>query len=143
MVLDAMFQFNRLSSLGLAVVASISGLVLAAQTGGPLADIQQKLNSQFKLTTTTANLSEIVSAGDVVALQKKGLRMSALSAPSMESNTYKDGKIGGGTGKRIGSWIGTTMLEGVAPGLDPSGSAPTEWPVSCEREFGVCGGRGY
>jgi len=67
--------------------------------GDPLAAIQQKLNSQFKLTTTTANLSDIVSAGDVVALQKNGLKMSALSALATESNTYKDGKIGGGRAK--------------------------------------------
>ena len=124
-----MLQVQWISALGLAVVTSISSLALAAQTGDPLAAIQQKLNSQFKLTTTTANLSDIVSAGDVVALQKNGLKMSALSALATESNTYKDGKIGGGTGKRIGSWIGTAMLEGVAAGLDPSGSAPADIPA--------------
>jgi hypothetical protein len=60
-----MLQVQWISALGLAVVTSISSLALAAQTGDPLAAIQQKLNSQFKLTTTTANLSDIVSAGDV------------------------------------------------------------------------------
>jgi hypothetical protein len=104
---------------GLAFIGAMVSLTLVAQ--GDLAALQQKLNSQFKLTTITANQLDIVTAGDVVTLQKDGLKMSALAAPLMESNTYKDGKIGGGAAKRAWGGLGVAMLQGMAAGLDPSG----------------------
>ena len=95
-----MEQLRWYRALGLVAIAPILSLTLAAQSGDPVAALQQKLNSQFKLTVTTKNLSEIVTAGDVVVLHKDGLKMSALAAPLTESSTYKDGKIGGGGAKR-------------------------------------------
>jgi hypothetical protein len=92
------------------------------QAGNP-SDLQQKLNSTFKVSTTTANLSEITAPGDVVEMHKDGVRLSALSAVLTESNTYKDGKIGGGGGKRAWGSFGTAMLTGMVAGLDPSGMA--------------------
>jgi hypothetical protein len=95
-----------------------------SQAGNP-ADLQQKLNSSFKITTTTANMADIATAGDVVELHKDGMRLSALSAVLTESNTYKDGKIGGGNAKRAWGSFGTAMLAG----MDPSGAtAPTGPP---------------
>ena len=65
---------------GLAAITATVSLGLSAQTGD-IAAIQQKLDAQFKLTTTTANLVDIVTAGDVVELHKDGLKMSALASP--------------------------------------------------------------
>jgi hypothetical protein len=114
---------------GLVAFAPFLSLALAAQTGDPLAAIQQKLNSQFKLTTTSKNFADIVTPGDMVVLQKGGLKMSALSTLVTESSTYKDGKIGGGAGKRIWGGIGAGLLEGMAAGLDSSGGgAPADIP---------------
>ncbi|MGB0063732.1 MAG: hypothetical protein WBP85_04735 [Terracidiphilus sp.] len=70
---------------------------MSAQSGD-LAAIQQKLNTQFKLTTTMADRSDIVTAGDVVAIHKSGLIMYAVASPMPPSNTYKNGKIGQGWG---------------------------------------------
>ncbi len=124
-----MGQLRWHRALGLVVIAPILSLTLAAQAGDPLAAIQQKLNSQFKLTTTSKNLAEIVTAGDVVVLHKDGLKMSALAAPLEESSTYKDGKIGGGGGKRFWGSLGVAALQGVAMGLNPEGgSVPAEIP---------------
>jgi len=78
-------------------------LALAAQ--GDLPAIQQKLNSQIKLTTLKPDGSDIVEPGDVVVLQKDGLKMSALASPLMESSTYKDGKIGGGMRREHGEGL--------------------------------------
>jgi len=70
-------------------------LSMAAQAGDPAA-IQLKLNSQFKLTRTTADRSDIVKAGDVVEIQKPGLIMYAVASPLPPSNTYKNGSISQG-----------------------------------------------
>jgi hypothetical protein len=96
-------------------------LALAAQ--GDLPAIQQKLNSQIKLTTLKPDGSDIVEPGDVVVLQKDGLKMSALASPLMESSTYKDGKIGGGDAKRAWGGFGVALLQVTAVGLDPTGTA--------------------
>jgi hypothetical protein len=88
---------------------------------GNLDDLQHKLNASFKITTMTDKHSEIDTAGDVVELHKDGLRMSALATVLTESNTYKDGKIGGGGAKRAWGSFGTVMLQGMAGGLDPTG----------------------
>jgi hypothetical protein len=115
-----MGQLRRYRALGLIAITPILSLTLAAQSGDPVAALQQKLNSQFKLTVTTKNLTEIVTAGDVVVLHKDGLKMSALASPLAESSTYKDGKIGGGGAKRFWGSLGVAALQGVAAGLDPA-----------------------
>lgn len=99
-----------------------SALPWAYGEAGNAADLQQKLNSLFKITTTTANLSDIVTPGDVVEFHKDGMRLSALSTVLTESNTYKDGKIGGGAAKRAWGSFGTAMLQATTAGLDDSGA---------------------
>jgi hypothetical protein len=83
------------------------------QTGNP-ADLQQKLNAAFKITTMAANHLEIAVPGDVVELHMDGLKMSALNTVLTESNTYRDGKIGGGDAKRGWGSFGTAMLQVTA-----------------------------
>ncbi len=71
-----MAQVRRFSAFGLASLLSIFSMTAIAQSGD-LAVIQQKLNEQFKLTTTSADGSDIVAAGDVVTLHKPNLLMFA------------------------------------------------------------------
>ena len=95
-------------SFALISITSMLSLPLMAQ-GDPAA-IQQKLSRQFKLTTTTADRSDIVTAGDVVVLHKPGLVMYAVASPMPPSNTYKNGKIGqgwGGFGKDLAIGMST------------------------------------
>ena len=92
---------------------------LDAQAGDPAA-IQQKLYAQIRLTTITADRSDIVTAGDIVTIQKPGLMMYATNSPMPPSNTYKNGKIGqgwGGFGKDM-------MITMAAPG----GATATDYP---------------
>jgi hypothetical protein len=63
------------------------------QDRDPKAEIQQKLNSQFILTKTTADRSDIITAGSVVVLQKDGLLMYSISNLIPPQSTYKNGKI--------------------------------------------------
>jgi hypothetical protein len=55
--------------------------------------IQKKVTAEFTLTKTTADRSDIVTAGAVLVLHKDGVVMysSSTSAPPM--NIYKDGRI--------------------------------------------------
>ena len=107
----------------IAAAVLASGVTWAHGQAGDSATLQQKLNTEFKATQTTKDLSEIVTAGDVLELQKDGLRMSALATVLTESNTYKDGKIGGGAAKRAWGTFGTIMLAAAVAGLDTTGTA--------------------
>jgi hypothetical protein len=92
------------------------------QAGDPAA-LQQKLNSSFKITTMAANHTDIAAPGDVVELHKDGMRLSALTTVLTESNTYKDGKIGGGGAKRAWGAFGTIMAQAAVASADPTGTA--------------------
>jgi hypothetical protein len=109
-------------------VLSMVSLALAAQDADPMAAIQHRLDSQFKLTKIKADQSDIVTPGDVVEVHKPGMKVSAIASPLAESNTYKDGKIGGGAGKRVWGGLGVAMLQGMAAGLDPSTAPPADIP---------------
>jgi hypothetical protein len=63
-----------------------------AQQGDPTA-IQQKLVSQIKLTKSTADRTDIVTAGDILVLQKDGLTMCSSSSSYAFGNTYSNGAI--------------------------------------------------
>jgi hypothetical protein len=92
-----MNQSRQLRAYGVVAVAMIATGMLAAQAGDPGA-IQQKLNAQFKVTTTTADRTDIVTAGDVVQLHKPGVVMFSADSPVPPTNVYKDGRMGQGFG---------------------------------------------
>ena len=87
-------RWLRAFGLGAASLMLISH-VLQAQ-GDPAA-LQQKL-SVIKLTTTTADRTDIVTPGDIVALHKPGLVMFSVDSPLPPTNVYKNGRIGQGLG---------------------------------------------
>jgi hypothetical protein len=72
--------------------------MLAAQAGDPSAAIQAQLSSKFKVSTLTADRTDIVTVGDVVQLHKPGLVMYAVTSPLPPANSYKNGKITQGWG---------------------------------------------
>jgi hypothetical protein len=116
-----MKQLRWFRALGLAAITLMVSLTLAAQ--GDLTAIQQKLNSQFKLTTVTADRSDIVTAGDIVEIHKPGLLMYGLASPLPPANTYKNGTITQGW-----SNFGRGLLGGMVPG----GQTPENYP---QRRF--------
>ncbi|MGB7985883.1 MAG: hypothetical protein WCF54_12030 [Terracidiphilus sp.] len=98
-------------------------LTLTAQTGD-IAAIQQKINTQFKATITTADRSDIVTAGDIVQIHKPGLLMYSVASPLPPSNSYKNGRIGQG-------WSG--FGKDLAIGMLNGGNAPAN--VYPQRQF--------
>jgi hypothetical protein len=104
-----------LPSLLAAAVVFASPLLLKAQ----LADLQQKLESQYTLTKATADRSDIVTAGAVLVLQKDNLLMYTSSTTAPPTNTYKDGKISQGVfGIAACKWCRKIPGTGSAPNVD-------------------------
>jgi hypothetical protein len=109
-----MAQMRRLSALGLAaiiltlsltVVSEGQGFVFGGKKPGrgpqpaapALSDqalaIQNKLLSQIKLTKATADNTDVVTAGDIVVLNKDGLMMCNSASTYAYSNTYDSGVL--------------------------------------------------
>src|ERR1035437_4404978 len=91
-----MVQTQWFRAFGLAAFTLMVSLMLAGQTSD-IAAIQQKLNSQFRLTRTTADMTDIVTAEDVVTIHQRNLVMFAGTAVPA-GNNYKMGGIGQGFG---------------------------------------------
>lgn len=118
---------DRSSGVSFRRYAHWSALLVLAGTAkficpqaGDLAAIQQALSSQFKLTTITANRSDITNPGDVVQINKPGLVMYSIDSPLPPSNTYKNGKIGQGWAG-FGKDLAITM---AAPGSNTATNYP-------------------
>ncbi|MFY9855099.1 MAG: hypothetical protein WAK26_14605 [Terracidiphilus sp.] len=101
---------QRLCAIAFIAAATINCALMSAQAGDPTA-IQRKLYKQFKLTTTTADRSDIVTPGDVVVIHAPGLVMYAAASPMPPSNTYKHGRISQGW-SGFGKDLAITMASG-------------------------------
>jgi hypothetical protein len=96
-----MTQVQRFGAFGCAVAAALLCIGLAAQAGDPAMLIQQKLVSQINLTKATADRSDIVTAGDIVVLQKDGLMMCSTASSYAFSNTYSNGALAANYNNRV------------------------------------------
>jgi hypothetical protein len=104
----------------LAVLAALPSVVYAQDQG--IAGIQKKLESEYQLTKTTDDKSDIVTAGSVLVLHKdKVLMVAATSTANPCMNTYKDGKISPTKACGVGEKLRRLPGFGRVPG---GGSAP-------------------
>ena len=83
---------------GLTIAAALMALSSVAHGQDPKADIQKKLNATIVLSKTTADYTDIVTAGSVLDLHKDGLIMYAIDNTVAPTFTYKDGKLSMGFG---------------------------------------------
>jgi hypothetical protein len=84
---------HKIGVCGFVVAGALIALGAHAQAGDPGTAIQAKLTSQIKLTKPTADHTDIVTAGDVVLLQKDGLMMCSSASTYAFSNTYNGGVL--------------------------------------------------
>jgi hypothetical protein len=96
-----MAQMRRLGAFVLAAAAAMYCAGMAAQAGDPATLIQQKLVSQIKLTKATADHTDIVTAGDIVVLNKDGLMMCSSASTYAYSNTYSNGVLAASQKNRV------------------------------------------
>ena len=90
----------------------------------------QKLESQFILTQTTANGSDILTAGSILVLRKSQLVMYALNNPAPPQSTYKKGRIT----KNFG--FGGALLNNLN---NPNQAAPEQRIFMAGEKFWVIG----
>jgi hypothetical protein len=98
---------------GLVFITLITGILLAAQSNDAKDLLLKKLNEQFVPTKFTADKSDIVTAGVVVALKEDGLYLYTASVPMAPINVPKKGKLTQG--------LGDTWEVGVVDGLNRPG----------------------
>ncbi len=84
------------------ISSSLAVAPAMGQTAATPSGIENSLTSQYSLTKTTADRSDIVTAGAVLVLKKDGLLMSPVTTAVPATNTYKDGRIGQGLWKMAG-----------------------------------------
>ncbi len=142
-----MANVQRFCAFGFAAFAAIFCIGIEAQQGDPAA-IQQKLVSQIKLTKSTADRTDIVTAGDVLVLQKDGLTMCSSDSSYAFGNTYSNGAIVANynnrakdAAKSYGKAFGLSRLGlggGRASPTRPTTPAKRE-SLSLERSFGLPG----
>jgi hypothetical protein len=75
------------------VAAFSIGMLLLAVSATAQNKLEQQLGAQYALTTPTADNTDIVTAGAVLVLQKKGLTTGAATSNVPMQNSYKDGQI--------------------------------------------------
>jgi hypothetical protein len=91
---------ERLRACAMVVVALLGTGLVAAQGGDP-GLIEQKLQAQIKLTRTTADRTDVVTAGDIVQIHKPGIVLFAVDTPLPPTNVYKGGRITQGFGTQM------------------------------------------
>jgi hypothetical protein len=106
----------------LAVVIALACMAPALHGQDSRAEIQTRLNGEFKRTKMTADRSDIATAGSVLVLHKDGLVMCSTAAIASPTNTYKNGAISFG--------FGANMAWGMA--LAPANQQTTAIP---QRKF--------
>ncbi len=85
------------------IVAAALAIGTPRLYGQDQAAIQKALTSQFTLTKTTADGSDIVTPGSILLLHKDGLQMFSIATKIPPTITYKDGKLGMGFGDALGT----------------------------------------
>ena len=105
---------------------SLLGILLAGTSvlanAQDKAAIEQKLTSKYVLTKTTADRTDIVTAGAILVLKKDNLMMVDVSNANVFQNTYKDGRISQNTLGKIARF----RLPGV-PAPPSSGGNQRTW----------------
>ena len=115
-------KIKTLSSL---IALSAVGVTLAF-AADDAATIQKKLTAEFSTTKTTADLTDIVTAGSILVLQKDNLVLSPTTTTGLGANTYKDGKITQNAAvkaKSAFSKLGRIPGVGVIPGTGAAAGA--------------------
>jgi hypothetical protein len=113
-------------------VSSITLLVAAfslAQAQAQKETLEKQLEAEYKITTPTADNTDLVTTGSVLILQKKGFSAGAVSSKVATQNTYKDGQIKSGAAtavRRFGGLPGVSLIPGVGTAAGTaSGAAGT------------------
>ena len=108
------------------ISASFLTLLIGTALLAPAATLEQQLEGEYKLTTPTADNTDIVTMGSVLVLQKKGFSAGSVSSKVTTQNTYKDGQIKSGAAtavRRFGGLPGIGYIPGVGTAASTAAGA--------------------
>ena len=77
----------------LAVISTLAMLIALPVVADDLASIKKSLDAKYAVTTTTADRTDIVTAGSVLVLKKSNLFTMDASKNVVIPNSYKNGRI--------------------------------------------------
>ena len=100
------------------MAALVGCITVSGQVGDPGTLIQEKLAGQMKMTKTAADRSDIVTAGDVVLLNKDGMIMCSSDSAYPGANIYVGGVLKldpTGRGKDAAKNVGKSLFGRVVP----------------------------
>ena len=119
----------RIATMSIAFITVLAGMSpgAAAADPGSKPAIQKKLESEYALTKTTDDQSDIVTAGAVLVLQKdKLLMVAATTTGNPCPNTYRDGKFSQSGVCRTGATLKKIPMFGSKiPGADKAPATRT------------------
>ena len=118
-------QFRMFRSFATLFIA----MAILAHAQDPVA-LQKRLVSEYALTQPTADLTEIVTAGAVLVLQKSNLMMAPITSTNIYQNTYKDGRITQNAAGKVTNALGRF---GRFPGVAAPSAPATRTYVTGEK----------
>jgi hypothetical protein len=106
-----MMKLMKAFAIFTAVLAGMS-LAAPAEDMDARKSIQKKLESEYLLTKTTADKTDIVTPGSVLTLKKDKFVMTAASSSQMCGNSYRDGKLAQNAGCKANAMLGKFSMLG-------------------------------
>jgi hypothetical protein len=106
----------RIATLSGCLFTVLIGTISLAQLQAAAGTLEQQLESEYMITTPTADETDIVTMGSVLILQKKGFSAGSVSSKVSTQNTYKDGQIHAGAAtavRRFGGLPGISSIPGL------------------------------
>jgi len=106
----------RIVTLSGSFITLLAAAFSLAQAQAQKGTLEQQLESEYKITTPTADNTDLVTTGSVLILQKKGFSAGTASSKVVTQNTYKDGQIKSGAAtavRRFGGLPGISSIPGV------------------------------
>ena len=80
----------RIVTLSGSFITLLAAAFSLAQAQAQKGTLEQQLESEYKITTPTADNTDLVTTGSVLILQKKGFSAGTVSSKVVTQNTYKD-----------------------------------------------------
>ncbi|HTW67757.1 MAG TPA: hypothetical protein VME17_24245 [Bryobacteraceae bacterium] len=106
----------RIATLSACLFTFLVTAFPSAHAQAPSGTLEQQLESEYMITTPTADETDIVTMGSVLILQKKGFSAGSVSSKVVTQNTYRDGQIHAGAAtavRRFGGLPGIGSIPGI------------------------------
>jgi hypothetical protein len=106
----------RIATISACIFTVFFGTYSLPRAAATSETLEQQLESEYMITTPTADETDIVTMGSTLILQKKGFSAGSVSSKVSTQNTYRDGQIHAGAAtavRRFGGLPGISSIPGL------------------------------